>query len=96
MLVNRLLNRLLCTLAAVSLLLVACGPATPTGTPPPPATTALVSVPTTAPTLAETPSTPAPTATTPTEPPTPEALASLDLVFARFEEPAVEVRSPPT
>ena len=73
-----LMNRLLCTLAVVSLLLAACGPATPTHTAPPTATTALVSAPTAAPTLAETPTTLPPVTETPTEPPTPEALTSFD------------------
>jgi hypothetical protein len=54
---------------------------------------ALVSATTAAPALAETPTTLPPATEIPAEPPTPEAVTSLDLVFARFEEPAVEVLS---
>lgn len=88
---SRLMNRLLCTLAAVSLLLAACGPARPTGTPPLTATTAPIPAPTSTQELSETPATLPTAAETPGEPPTPEAIVSLELVFAQFEEPAVEV-----
>jgi hypothetical protein len=91
MLASRLRNRLLYTLAVVSLLLAACGPAMPTGTPPPTATKALISAPTATQELSETPTTLPAAADTSAEPPTPEALDSLNLVFARFEEPTVEI-----
>jgi hypothetical protein len=88
---TRWTNRLLCAMAVVVLLLAACGPATPTGAPLPTVTTALVAAPTATPAPAETPTALPVPAETPTEPPTPGALAGLDLVFARFGEPAVEV-----
>jgi hypothetical protein len=86
-------------MSIVVLLLAACGPVRPTPTPEAAPPTAIVSVPTQAPTAG---SAPAPTETAlpppeatpsqaPSEAPTPEALASLDLVFAPFEEPVVEV-----
>ncbi len=90
MLVRRLMKHVLCIPVVVSLLLAACGSATPTDTPPPTATKALVPAPSVAPTLAETPTTLPVETETPAEPPTPEALASLKPVFARFREPVVE------
>jgi len=76
---------LLSFLTLVALLLAACGPVTPPSTPEPTATPAPVSVPT------ETLTIPSPPAETPTALPAPAALASAKLVFAPFEEPAVEV-----
>jgi hypothetical protein len=91
MFASRLANRLLCTLVVISLLLAACGPAPSTATPPPAAATAIVSAPTAPPTRAEMPAT-LPPATEPSAGvPTSQVLASHDLVFARFEEPAVEI-----
>jgi hypothetical protein len=90
MLARRLLNRLLFALSIASLLLAGCGPATPTDTPPPTATTAIISAPTATPEPPDTPPT-LPATESPTGAPTAEAPASPKLVFARFEEPAVEV-----
>jgi hypothetical protein len=86
---SRLMSCLLCVLAVVSLLLSACGPVTPTATPPPAETTGPVTAQTATPLVAETPTT-SPVTETPAEPPTPEAVASLGLAFAPFEEPAVQ------
>jgi hypothetical protein len=76
---------LLSFLTLVGLLLAACGPITPPSAPEPTATPAPVSVPT------ETLTIPSPPAETPTALPAPAAMASAKLVFAPFEEPAVEV-----
>jgi hypothetical protein len=78
---------LLSFLILVGLLLGACGPVPPTSAPEPTATPARVSVPT------ETPSVPSPPTEPPTALPTPVALVSAKLVFAPFEEPAVEAIS---
>jgi hypothetical protein len=88
---SRLMNRLLCMLAVVSLLLAVCGPARPTATPPLTATTAPVSAPTSTQEFSETPTTLPTAAETPGEPPTPESMVSLELGKDQFEEPAVEV-----
>jgi hypothetical protein len=74
-------------LILAALLLGACAPAAPTDTPAPTVTPEI------APPATETPSTqPSPPAPTiaPAETPTPGALASAGLIFAKFEEPAVE------
>jgi len=84
MLARRLLNRLLFALSIASLLLAGCGPATPTDTPPPTATTAIISAPTATPEPPDTPPT-LPATESPTGAPTAEAPASPKLVFARFE-----------
>jgi len=76
---------LLSFLTLVGLLLAACGPVTPPSAPEPTATPAPVSVPT------ETLAIPSPPAETPTALPAPAAMASAKLVFAPYEEPAVEV-----
>ena len=77
-------------LVILSLLLAACGAATPTARPEPTATSApTLTSPLPTPTPAEPTPAPAPTST-PVEP-TPAALASIDLTFATFEEPPVEV-----
>jgi len=77
-------------LALISLVLAACGPATPTSTPPPTETTGLVSKPTDTVTPSETPTTP-PEAATPAELPTTEPEAGPVVVFARLEEPPVQI-----
>jgi hypothetical protein len=86
---SRLMNRLLCMLAGVSLLLAACGPPTPTDTPSPTAKTAITSAPTATPGLSETPTAP-PAAETPTEPATRRHCiacgASLEVIPARVVE----------
>jgi hypothetical protein len=82
----RLTEMLFSAFLVVSLLLGACEPATPSDTPEPTATAQQVPVATSPPTADVT--TPV---ETPTESPMPAGLASSELIFARFEEPAVEV-----
>jgi hypothetical protein len=83
---TRLTGVLLTLSLVVSLLLGACGPVMPSDTPQPSATVRQEAVATSPPTADVT--TPA---ETPTESPTPAGLASSKLIFARFEEPAVQV-----
>jgi hypothetical protein len=82
---SRLTGLLLTVFVIVSLLLGACGPATPSDTPQPTATAQEVPVATSPPTADVTA-----LVETPAESPTPAGLASSELIFARFEEPAVE------
>ncbi|HSR35328.1 MAG TPA: DUF3160 domain-containing protein, partial [Anaerolineae bacterium] len=83
--ISRLIGLSLTVLFVVSLLMGACGPVAPTDTPEPTVTAEQVSVATSPPTEVVT----SPT-DTPADSPTPTGLASAELVFARFEEPAVE------
>jgi len=86
---SRLMSRPLYVLTVVLLVLSACGPATPTATSPA-ETTAPVAARTATFTPTDLPTT-APAAMTPAELPTPEPQAGPILVFARFEEPPVQV-----
>jgi hypothetical protein len=97
---TRLTHFLLTTLMVASLLLGACESVSPTATPRPTATSVIVSTPTEMPTSppptatstapAETPTTPPSPPEPPVPQPTPVAVASINMVFAPFQEPAVE------